>query len=75
MDKGGHGRGGAARSRDESSPETRGLATAGLSGFGHYPGRDQGGLVDSAMAFMLAQGHQRVQTTAGWANGGAGLLR
>jgi hypothetical protein len=27
------------------------------------------------MAFTLAQGHQRARTTAGRANGGAGLLR
>jgi hypothetical protein len=27
------------------------------------------------MAFTLAQGHQRAQTTARRANGGAGLLR
>jgi hypothetical protein len=34
MAGGGHGRGGAARSHDEDSPETRRLATAGLPGIG-----------------------------------------
>jgi hypothetical protein len=31
----------------------------------------QDGLADSAMAFTLAQGHQRAQTMTGRANGGA----
>jgi hypothetical protein len=40
-----------------------------------WPGRNMGDLADSAMAFTLAQGHQRTQTTAERANGGAGLLQ
>jgi hypothetical protein len=68
---GGHRRGGAARSRGEGSPETRRLATTGLQRLGGLPGRDQDGLADSAMAFTLAQGHQRAQTTTRRANGGA----
>jgi hypothetical protein len=70
MARGGHGRGGAARSSGENSPETRRLATVGLPGLGVWPSRDQGGLAGSAMAFTLAQGHHRAQTTAGRANGG-----
>jgi hypothetical protein len=31
--------------------------------------------VNSAIAYTLAQGHPRAQTTAERANGGAGLLR
>jgi hypothetical protein len=47
----------------------------GLPGLGDWPGRNPGDLADSAMAFTLAQGHQRARTTVERANGGAGLLQ
>jgi hypothetical protein len=47
----------------------------GLPGLGDWPRRVQGGLADSAMGITPAQGHQRAQTTAERANGGAGLLQ
>jgi hypothetical protein len=67
--------GGVARSRNENSSEMSRPAMAGLPGLGDWSGHNQGGLADSAMAFTPARGHQRAQTTAARANGGAGLLQ
>jgi hypothetical protein len=53
-DQGWFGRGGAARSRGESLPETSRPATAGHKRLGDWPRRNQGGLANSAMAFTLA---------------------
>jgi hypothetical protein len=47
----------------------------GLPVLRDWPGCNQGGLANSAMAFTPAWGHQQAQTTVGQANGGAGLLR
>jgi hypothetical protein len=69
------GGGGAARSRGENSPETRGLATAGLPGLGDWSGRNQGDLVGSDMGLTPAREHQRALHTARRPNGSAGQLR
>jgi hypothetical protein len=37
---------------------------AGLPGLGDWPRRNPSDVADSAMAFTLAQRHQRAQTTA-----------
>jgi hypothetical protein len=75
MARGGHRRGGAARSRGESSSEKRRLATARLQRLGGYFGRVQGGLADSAMGITPARKHQKALHTVRRANGGAGQLR
>jgi hypothetical protein len=73
--QGGLGRGGAARSRSENSPETRGLAMVGLPGLGDWPGRNQGDLAGSDMGLTPVREHKRALHMARWANGGAGQLR
>jgi hypothetical protein len=64
MARGGHRRGGAARSRGESSSEKRRLATARLQRLGGY-----------FMGITPARKHQKALHTVRRANGGAGQLR
>ena len=75
MARDGLGRGGAARSHGENSPETRGLVTMGLPGLGDWPGRNQGDLAGSDMGLTPAREYQRALRTARQSNGGAGQLR
>ena len=74
MARDGLGHGGAARSHDENSPETRGLATVELPGLWDWPGRNQGDLVGSDMGMTPAREHQRALHTARRANGSTGQL-
>jgi hypothetical protein len=68
-------RGGAARSRGESSPETRGMATAGLQGLRERVRCVQDNTVNTVVGIMPARKHQRAQTAAERSCGGTNLLR
>jgi hypothetical protein len=72
---GGHGRGGAARSRGGNSPETSRPTTAGHQRLVGWPRRAQGNLADSAEGTTPTREHQKALHTARRAIGGAGQLR
>jgi hypothetical protein len=61
---GGHGRGGAARSRGGNSPETSRPATTRHQRLGGWPRRAKGDLADSAEGTTPARENQRALHTA-----------